>query len=115
MLRGDEDVLRFCAARGIAYVPFFPIGSPFTGGSKPLAEDPAIASVAAKHDATPTQIALAWLLHRDEHVLLIPGTSSVAHLEQNMAAAGIALDDEDLAALRDVPGSRSRGRGGSTA
>jgi aryl-alcohol dehydrogenase-like predicted oxidoreductase len=115
MLRDDEDVLRFCAARGIAYVPFFPIGSPFTGGSKPLGENPTVASVATKHGATPIQIALAWLLHRDEHLLLIPGTSSVAHLEQNMAAAGIALDDEDLAALRDVPGSRSRGRGGSTA
>ena len=58
--------------------------------------------VAAKHAATPAQIALAWLLHHDEHVLLIPGTSSVTHLEQNMAAAHIALDDEDLAALDRV-------------
>jgi aryl-alcohol dehydrogenase-like predicted oxidoreductase len=98
-LRDDEDVLRFCADRDIAYVPFFPIRSPFTGGPRPLAEDPAISSVAAKHAATPAQIALAWLLHRDRHVLLIPGTSSLAHLEQNMAAARIALDDEDLAAL----------------
>ena len=101
-LRDDENVLRFCAARDIAYVPFFPIGSPFTGGPTPLAEDPKISSVAAKHGATPAQIALAWLLHRDPHVLLIPGTSSVAHLEQNMAAARIALDDEDLAALDGV-------------
>ena len=102
MLRDDEDVLRFCADRDIAYVPFFPIGSPFTGGPRPLAEDPTISSVAAKHAATPAQIALAWLLHKDRHVLLIPGTSSLAHLEQNMAAARIALDDEDLAALDGV-------------
>src|SRR4051812_15792437 len=97
-LRDDEDVLRFCADRDIAYVPFFPIGSAFTGGRNPLAEDPTIASVAAKHAATPAQIALAWLLHKDPHVLLIPGTSSVTHLEQNMSAARMALDDEDLAA-----------------
>jgi aryl-alcohol dehydrogenase-like predicted oxidoreductase len=83
-------------------VPFVPIGSPFTGGPKPLAEDPTISSVATKHGATPIQIALAWLLHIDEHILLIPGTSSMAHLEQNMAAAGIALDAEDLDALDRV-------------
>jgi pyridoxine 4-dehydrogenase len=103
-LRDDEDVLRFCADRDIAYVPFFPIGSPFTGGPKPLADDPTISSVAAKHAATPAQIALAWLLHKDQHVLLIPGTSSMTHLEQNMTAGRIALDDEDLAALDGVSG-----------
>ena len=90
--RDDEDVLRFCADRNIAFVPFFPIGSP---------DGPAIASVAAKHDATPAQIALAWLLHRDPHILLIPGTSSIAHLEQNVAAARIELDDVDLADLEE--------------
>jgi aryl-alcohol dehydrogenase-like predicted oxidoreductase len=92
-LRDDEDVLRFCAERDIAYVPFFPIGSP---------DHPAISSVAAKHRATPAQIALAWLLHKDPHILLIPGTSSVAHLEQNIAAARITLDHEDRAALDSV-------------
>jgi pyridoxine 4-dehydrogenase len=91
--RDDEDVLRFCAERDIAYVPFFPIGSP---------DDPAISSVAAKYGATRAQIALAWLLHRGQHVLLIPGTSSVAHLEQNVAAARIVLDGDDLAALDGV-------------
>jgi aryl-alcohol dehydrogenase-like predicted oxidoreductase len=101
-LRDDEAVLRFCADRDIAYVPFFPIGRPFTGGPRPLAQDPTISSVAAKHGATPAQIALAWLLHTDEHILLIPGTSSLAHLEQNMATAAIALDDDDMAALNGV-------------
>ena len=91
--RDDEDVLRFCAERHIAYVPFFPIGSP---------DDPAISSVAAKYRTTRAQIALAWLLHKDQHVLLIPGTSSVAHLEQNVAAARIVLDGDDLAALDGV-------------
>jgi pyridoxine 4-dehydrogenase len=90
--RDDEAVLRFCAERGIAYVPFFPIGSP---------DGPAIAAVAAKHGATPAQIALAWLLHRDPHILLIPGTSSIAHLEQNIAAARIELDGDDLADLEE--------------
>ena len=102
MLRDDEDALRFCAGRDIAYVPFFPIGSAFRGGPQSLAENPTIARVAAKHAATGAQIALAWLLRRDEHVLLIPGTSSLTHLEENMAVAGIALDDEDLAALDGV-------------
>ena len=108
-LRDDEDVLRFCADRDIAYVPFVPIGSSLTGGPRLLAEDPTISSVAAKHAATPAQIALAWLLHKDHHVLLIPGTSSLAHLEQNMAAAAIALDDDDLAALDRVSGSPGSG------
>jgi len=105
MLRDDEDVLRFCADRDIAYVPFFPIGSPSTGGPRPLALDVTISGVAAKHAATPAQIALAWLLHKDEHVLLIPGTSSPTHLEQNMAAARIALNDEDMVALDGVAGT----------
>jgi aryl-alcohol dehydrogenase-like predicted oxidoreductase len=102
LLREDEDVVRLCADRGIAYVPFFPIGSAFTGGAKRVAEEPAIAAVAIKYTATPAQIALAWLLHRDAHILLIPGTSSLTHLEENMAAAGIALDAEDMAVLGRV-------------
>jgi aryl-alcohol dehydrogenase-like predicted oxidoreductase len=100
--RTGEDVLRLCAERDMAFVPFFPLGSAFTGGPAKLAADPAIARVAAKHDATPSQIALAWLLHRDERVLLITGTSSVAHLEENLGAAGVELDVDDLAALEDV-------------
>lgn len=99
LLRDDAQVLQFCADRDIAYVPFFPIGSPFTGGHRPLAGDATIASVAAKHGATPAQIALAWLLHSDPHILLIPGTSSLAHLEENVAAAAIELDADDMAAL----------------
>jgi aryl-alcohol dehydrogenase-like predicted oxidoreductase len=94
--RSGADVLDACGELGIAFVPFFPLGA---GG---LLERPALRAVADRHGATPAQVALAWLLASGPHVLAIPGTSSVAHLEENLAAAGLALDDEDLAALRDV-------------
>jgi pyridoxine 4-dehydrogenase len=97
--RSGEDVLDVCRERGLAFVPFFPLGSAFTGGPARLAAEPAIARIADRHGATPSQVALAWLLHRDEHILLIPGTSSVAHLEENLAAIDVALDADDLAAL----------------
>ena len=100
--RTAEDVVALCAERGIAFVPFFPLGSAFTGGPRRLAEDPAVAAVAAERGATPSQVALAWLLHRDPRILLIPGTSSVAHLEENVAAAGVALDAAAMAALDAV-------------
>jgi aryl-alcohol dehydrogenase-like predicted oxidoreductase len=97
--RGGEDVLDLCVERDLAFVPFFPLGSAFTGGPATLAAEPAIADVASRHGATPSQVALAWLLRRDERILLIPGTSSVGHLEENVAAADLALDDDDMAAL----------------
>jgi aryl-alcohol dehydrogenase-like predicted oxidoreductase len=100
--RADEPVVELCAEREIAFVPFFPLGSAFTGGPAALAADPAVADVARRHGATPAQIALAWLLARSERILLIPGTTSVAHLEENMAAADIALDADDLATLEAV-------------
>jgi aryl-alcohol dehydrogenase-like predicted oxidoreductase len=106
MLRQSEDVLRLCADRGVAFVPFFPLGSAFTGGPQALAADPSIRSVADKHGVTTSQVALAWLLHQGEHILLIPGTTSVDHLEENLAAAGVSLDDGDLAALEDVRPAR---------
>jgi pyridoxine 4-dehydrogenase len=83
-------------------VPFFPLGSAFAGGPKTLAGDPAIAQVATKHGATPSQVALAWLLARYERMLLIPGTTSVDHLEENLAAADIELGEEDMATLAAV-------------
>jgi pyridoxine 4-dehydrogenase len=100
--RDGEDVLELCIERDIAFVPFFPLGSAFTGGPAKLAADPAIAEIADKHGATPSQVALAWLLHRDDHILLIPGTSTVSHLEENVAAGELALDADDLARLEDV-------------
>lgn len=100
--RAREDELALCEERGLAYVPFFPLGSAFAGGPEQLAADPAIAEVAARRDATPSQIALAWLLHRSERILLIPGTSSIEHLEQNLAASEVDLDARDLGRLEDA-------------
>ena len=100
--RSHEDVLELCIEHDLAFVPFFPLGSAFTGGPAALAADPAVAAVAARREATPSQVALAWLLARDEHILLIPGTSSVVHLEENHAAADLVLDPEDLEALEQV-------------
>ena len=100
--REDEPVLEFCREHQIAYVPYFPLGSAFTGGPARLAQAPAIAAAAHKHGATPSQIALAWLLARYDRLLLIPGTTSVAHLEENLAVGDIALDEDDLGALEQV-------------
>jgi aryl-alcohol dehydrogenase-like predicted oxidoreductase len=100
--REDDGLLEFARERAIAFAPFFPLGSAFRGGPARLANDPAIARVADKHGATPSQIALAWLLARYDRMLLIPGTSSIAHLEENMGAIELQLDDTDLAALERV-------------
>jgi pyridoxine 4-dehydrogenase len=100
--RGDDPLVELCREHAIAFVPFFPLGSAFTGGPKQLAADPAIAAVAEKHGASPSQVALAWLLARYERMLLIPGTTSVAHLEENLAAGDVELDADDLEALEGV-------------
>ena len=100
--RSGEDVLELCVEREIAFVPYFPLGSAFSGGPGQLARDPVIAGVAERRAITATQVALAWLLARYERMLLIPGTSSVQHLEENMAAADIELDESDLAELENA-------------
>jgi pyridoxine 4-dehydrogenase len=97
--RGDGDLLELCQERGLAFVPFFPLGSAFTGGPAKLAADPVVGRIATRHHATPAQVALAWLVQRYERMLLIPGTSSVAHLEENLNAAELSLDAEDVATL----------------
>jgi aryl-alcohol dehydrogenase-like predicted oxidoreductase len=94
---GSQPLLELCAERGIAFVPFFPLGSAFSRGA--LLNHPVLREVATRLGATPAQVALAWVLAQAPHTLLIPGTSSVAHLEENLAAADVALDDEALAAL----------------
>jgi pyridoxine 4-dehydrogenase len=97
--RSGEDVLELCMEREIAFAAYFPLGSAFGGGPKQLAQDPAIAAVARRRGATATQVALAWLLARYERMLLIPGTSSVEHLEENMAAGDVELDEQDVLEL----------------
>ncbi|MEE1939452.1 aldo/keto reductase [Streptomyces sp. TRM 70361] len=103
--RDDEDMLKLCAAEGIAWVPFFPIGGAFPGVPK-VTDEPTVRAVAESLGVTPAQIALAWLLHHAPNVLPIPGTADVAHLEDNMAAGEIALDAATLATL-DAVESRS--------
>lgn len=92
--RSAEDELEYCEAHGIAFIPWFPLA---TGR---LAEPGGpLAALAEEHHATPSQLALAWLLRRSPVMLPIPGTSTVAHLEDNVAAAGIELDDAQFEAL----------------
>lgn len=95
--RRSLPVLEECAARGIAFVPFFPLGSAFTPGN-PVLGDPRVIAIAGRLDRTPAQVALAWLLSFRPNILLIPGTASVRHLEENLAASDITLD----AAARDA-------------
>lgn len=94
---GDEGLIRQLARDGIPYVPFFPLG-----GFTPL-QSSVLSEVAEEFDATPMQVALAWLLQRSPNLLLIPGTSSVAHLRENLAAAELRLHADALARL-DVMG-----------
>jgi pyridoxine 4-dehydrogenase len=91
--RSDDALIDALAGQGIAYVPFFPLG-----GFTPL-QSTALSAVAARLGATPMSVALAWLLQRAPNVLLIPGTSSVAHLRENVVGAGLALSEEDVADL----------------
>ena len=99
--RGDDTLIDQLARDGIAYVPFFPLG-----GFSPL-QSTTLSAVAARLGATPLQVALAWLLRRSPNVLLIPGTASVAHLRENLAAAELDLPDEALDELNGVAGVRA--------
>lgn len=96
--RNDDELIHELAADGIAYVPFFPLG-----GFTPLQAD-ALSSVAARLDATPMSVALAWLVQRSENILLIPGTSQVAHLRENIAGAALRLSDDEVAELDSIGG-----------
>ena len=96
--RASMPILQECSARGIAFVPFFPLGSGF-GAANPVLSNAHLRSTARRLGHAPAQIALAWLLGLAPNVLLIPGTSSVRHLEQNVAAAGIKLDEPAQAEL----------------
>ncbi len=94
--RDDDAVIDALADDGVAYVPFFPLG-----GFTPL-QSSTLSDVAARLGATPMQVALAWLLQRARNILLIPGTSSLAHLHENLAAAKIELPDDMLAELNGI-------------
>jgi aryl-alcohol dehydrogenase-like predicted oxidoreductase len=95
--RDHDDVVDHCTAEGIGFIPWFPLAASELSG-----EGSVLSDKAAEHGATPSQLALAWLLHRSPVVLPIPGTGSTAHLEENVAAAGIALTDDEVQALTDL-------------
>jgi pyridoxine 4-dehydrogenase len=94
--RRDDALIDDLARRGVAYVPFFPIG-----GFTPL-QSTTLSDIARRLEATPIQVALAWLLHRSPNILLIPGTSSVAHLRENLAAGQLTLSPQILAELDGI-------------
>jgi aryl-alcohol dehydrogenase-like predicted oxidoreductase len=101
--REDEALIDALAEDGIAYVPFFPLG-----GFSPL-QSAALTRVAERLQATPMQVALAWLLQRAPNILLIPGTSSLAHLRENVAAASLALPEDAIAELDEIGMVRAEG------
>ena len=97
--RSDDALVQRCAQEGIAYLPYFPLGaSPVRSGAG-VTGAAAVSQVAARLGATPTQVALAWLLQRTPTTVPIPGTSQVAHLEENLVAADLELSAQDLVAL----------------
>ena len=96
--RSGEPLLELCCGHDIAWAPFFPLGSAFPGIAK-LTDHPAVRAAASALSATPAQVGLAWLLAHAPNVLVIPGTGSVAHLDENLATAGVRLDVETMAVL----------------
>jgi len=101
--RASADVLDECRERGIAFVPFFPLGAAFVRPN-PVLGHQAVRSVAERLGHTPAQVALAWTLGVAPNMLLIPGTSSVGHLEENLAAGSVELDDDAREQLDSVAG-----------
>jgi pyridoxine 4-dehydrogenase len=109
--REHEEMLDLCVAEGIAWVPFFPLGGAFPGVPK-VTEEPGVLAAAASLGVTPSQVGLAWLLRHVPNTLLIPGTGDPGHLEENVAAGALALDDRfdgDVLAALDAVRSRSAG------
>lgn len=91
----SEGIVDYCEREGLAFLPYFPLGA----GDDEIGANAALQQVAERHRASPFQLALAWLLHRSTAILPIPGTQSLQHLEENIAAAGIGLDEDDLKRL----------------
>ncbi|MFL6119574.1 oxidoreductase [Actinophytocola sp.] len=104
--REDDALIELCAEHDVAFVPFFAIAASVPGASPSGAADETgtdvVAEIAKAHDATPAQVRLAWTLHKGPNVLAIPGTGNPAHLEENVAAAGLRLTEEDLSQLDTI-------------
>jgi len=99
--RSQEEMVDVCTAEGIAWVPYFPLGSAFPGFPK-VADNPVVVEIAGEIGATPSQVGLAWLLAHAPNTLLIPGTRSIAHLEENIGAGDVTLSAEAIARLDAV-------------
>lgn len=99
--RTGEPLLDLCREHDVAWVPYFPLGSAFPGGAK-VTEHPAVLAAATALGATPAQVGLAWLLAHDSNVLVIPGTSSLAHVAENVATANVHLDAETMDVLNGL-------------
>jgi pyridoxine 4-dehydrogenase len=96
----DGEIVDFCAAKGIAFLPYGPLGGdPFERGSPLTKAEGALANFSAMRNATTTQIAITWLLHRSANTIVIPGTTSIQHLEENIAAADLELGEEEMTTL----------------
>ena len=104
LLRADEPLLELCIAHDIAWVPFFPLGGAFPGMAK-VTEEPTVLAAAASLGVTPTQVGLAWLLHHAPNLLLIPGTATPMHLQENVAAGDVELDSTTLTAMDHLANS----------
>jgi pyridoxine 4-dehydrogenase len=98
--RASEDLVRRTGADGVPFVPYFPLGAAWSNDD--VLGDPVVNAIASDRGITPAQVALAWVLQRGDHVLLIPGTSSASHLEQNMSVADIELDPDEITRLDGV-------------
>ena len=105
--RADEPLLDLCREHDIAWVPYFPLGSAFPGAAKVI-EHPAVLAAATALGATAAQIGLAWLLAHDPNILLIPGTSNLEHLDENVATTNVRLDDATMVVLDDLAAQRSQ-------
>jgi aryl-alcohol dehydrogenase-like predicted oxidoreductase len=105
--RADEPLLDLCSENDIAWVPYFPLGSAFAGAAK-VTEHPAVLAAAAALGATPAQVCLAWLLAHDPNILLIPGTSNLEHLEENVATNNVRLDASTMVVLDGLAAARGQ-------
>jgi pyridoxine 4-dehydrogenase len=104
--RRDESLLSLCLSEGISWVPFFPLGSAIPGAPK-VTDTTVVRDIADDLAVTPVQVGLAWLLTHAPNILLIPGTSSIAHLEENIGAGGVAVNADDIARLDAVPNTQA--------
>ncbi|MCC5654338.1 aldo/keto reductase [Nostoc sp. XA013] len=101
--RSGEDILDYCTQHAIGFIPYSPLGAhPLKQGTPIAKTEGVIATIAHQHRTTPSQIALAWMLHRAPNIIVIPGTTSIKHLEENVAAASIALTTNDMDLLNAV-------------